>query len=130
MPNTLAIKIKEDRPRDVYLAILIDGQHTFDLSPECLEDTFLLPPGNSRPEAALFMKGDSDRMVSYGFCVELCCPSTFATISVNADTVHWTDIGERNSKGKMHGKNYEFDRKQYDAEIARCFQELRESGQI
>lgn len=130
MPNSLAIKITENSARDVVLEVMIDGQHTFDLSSECLEDTFLLPPGKPRSEAALFMKDESDRMVSYGFCVELCCPSTFATISVNADKIQWTDIGERSSQVQMHSQTYEFDRKQYDAEITRCLKELRETGRI
>jgi hypothetical protein len=57
--------------------------------------------------------------VDYGFCVEDCCASKLATVRVTEHTITWTNIRESTSTEILNAEGFEFDRKQYDAEISR-----------
>src|SRR5258708_296316 len=109
MPNTLSILITHlDRADEVRLCIMIDGKERFQLEEQMLEESFLspeLPPVHST--IALFRKSDLERVIGYGFCDELCCPSTLAKVQCEGDLVIWSDIRYTSSDKIINPKRFE-----------------------
>ena len=119
MPNTFSIHIDASDEFDVRLWIVIDGERRFQLGLEGLEDSIFAPDGPSDSILCSLRHSSSEQVVSYGFCVEDCCPSTFATVRVADQTVTWTGIRESTSNELLTAVEYEFERAQYDSEIKR-----------
>jgi hypothetical protein len=122
MPNTLSIRITHlDRADEVRLCIEIDGEEKFELEEQILEESFLSPaPPPVHSTIALFRKSDLDRIISYGFCDELCCPSTLAKVQIEGELVIWSDIRYTSSDKIINPTRFEFNRAEYEAEIKRA----------
>jgi hypothetical protein len=120
MPNTFSIRVKPlgGRLRDVRLHIVIDGQEKFQIGEECLEDSILSRAILTESEVSRYRRSDLERVIDYGFCTEMCCPSTFAKVSYGADRVIWSDLRASISDEILDAK-FEFDRNEYEAEIHR-----------
>jgi hypothetical protein len=120
MPNTFSIRLEpfEARARGVRLHIVIDGQEKFQIGEECLEDSILSRGIFTDSEASRYRRSDLERVIDYGFCTEMCCPSTFAKVSYEADRVMWFDLRMASSDETLDEK-FEFDRREYESEVNR-----------
>ena len=118
MLNTFSIDMQAD-DEDDRLWIVIDGERRFQLGSENLVDTIFSPDGASEWLLLRHRDSECERVVSYGFCVEDCCPSKLATVRVTDQTVSWTNIRESTSSEILNAEGFEFDRKRYDSEISR-----------
>ena len=118
MRNSFSIDIQAT-DEDDRLWVVIDGERRFQLSSECLLDSFFSPDGASDWLLRPYRNSELERVVDYGFCVEDCCPSKFATVRTTEQTVTWTNIRESTSTEILNAGGFEFDRKQYDCEISR-----------
>ena len=118
MRNTFSIQIEATEEND-RLWVVIDGERRFQLSSECLVDSIFSPDGATDGLLLRHRNSELERVITYGFCIEDCCPSTLATVHVTDQSVTWTNIRESTSNEILNADGFEFDRKQYDSEISR-----------
>lgn len=124
MPSTFSLRYEPCKNGDIW--ITIDGVEKFQLNTVCLADSILARAPSRNTGFSACRTNDDERIISFGFCDELCCPSTSAKVAFIGDQVFWTDI--RHPISQEDPVNYEFDRDQYEAEINRVLLEIIDSN--